>query len=86
MPFSIKDALLSWQGAVVGKKRKKTWKATPLCFILDLMEREKPKAPTRCLYLILLIGWAISETRELFFCVSIPILVFVYNLYLLWRF
>ena len=31
--------------------------------ILDLMEREKPKAPTRCLYMILLIGWAISETR-----------------------
>ena len=27
----VRDALLSWHGYFVRKKRKKTWKATPLC-------------------------------------------------------
>ena len=31
LPFSVRQAFLSWQGAQVGKKRKKVWKVVPLC-------------------------------------------------------
>ncbi|RVW23985.1 hypothetical protein CK203_092063 [Vitis vinifera] len=31
MPSLVKDVLLSWHGAFVGKRRKKMWKETPLC-------------------------------------------------------
>ena len=30
---SIKRNLLSWNGAFVGKKREKAWKAAPLCLM-----------------------------------------------------
>ena len=30
-PLTMCQTLLSWQGAHVGKKRKKIWLATPLC-------------------------------------------------------
>ena len=30
-PFLVRQTLLSWQGAEVGKKRKKVWKSAPLC-------------------------------------------------------
>ena len=30
-PFSVQQVLLAWQGTKVGKKRKKVWKAAPLC-------------------------------------------------------
>ena len=30
-PFSIRQVLLAWQGTKVGKKRKKVWRAAPLC-------------------------------------------------------
>ena len=32
IPFSIKDVILNWHDTFVGKKRKKVWRATPLCF------------------------------------------------------
>ena len=35
MPFSIKDALVSWP-AFVGKKRKKAWNVAPLCLFWTL--------------------------------------------------
>ena len=31
LPFSIRETLLGWHGSFVGKKRKKVWRATPLC-------------------------------------------------------
>ena len=36
MPVLIKDALISWRGAFVGKKRKKAWKAASLCLFWTL--------------------------------------------------
>ena len=30
-PFSVQQVLLAWQGTKVGKKRKKVWRAAPLC-------------------------------------------------------
>ena len=30
-PETVKDVLVSWRGSFVGKKRKKSWKAIPLC-------------------------------------------------------
>ena len=30
-PFSVRQVLLAWQGTKVGKKRKKVWRAMPLC-------------------------------------------------------
>ena len=32
-PFSVRQVLLAWQGTQVGKKRKKVWKAAPLCLV-----------------------------------------------------
>ena len=31
LPETIKEALISWRGSFVGKKRKKIWKSIPLC-------------------------------------------------------
>ena len=44
MTFSIMDALISWQGAFVGKKRKKAWKATPLCLFWTLWKERNQRA------------------------------------------
>ena len=30
-PKTVKDALISWKGSFVGKKRRKIWKSVPLC-------------------------------------------------------
>ena len=35
-PQSVLHTLLAWQGAVVGKKRKKIWLAAPLCLFWNL--------------------------------------------------
>ena len=35
-PHSVLHNLLAWQGAAVGKKRKKIWLATPLCLFWNL--------------------------------------------------
>ena len=35
-PQSVFHTLLAWQGAAVGKKRKKIWLAAPLCLFLNL--------------------------------------------------
>ena len=29
--FSVRDTLLGWRGFYLGKKRRKVWKAAPLC-------------------------------------------------------
>ena len=39
-PFSIRQALLSWQGARVGKKRKKVWRAAPICLFWTVGVKE----------------------------------------------
>ena len=44
MPFSIKDAFVSWRGAFVGKKRKKTWKVAPLCLFWILWKERNRRA------------------------------------------
>ena len=44
MPFSVKDALLSWQGCFVGKKRNKVWRSSSFILILDPMKGEKSKS------------------------------------------
>ena len=31
LPLSVRDTLLGWRGFNMGKKRRKVWKATPLC-------------------------------------------------------
>ena len=31
LPETVKEALISWRGSFVGKKRKKIWKSIPLC-------------------------------------------------------
>ena len=31
LPFSVRDTLSGWCGFNLGKKRRKVWKATPLC-------------------------------------------------------
>lgn len=36
MPVLIKDELIRWRGAFVGKKRKKAWKAASLCLFWTL--------------------------------------------------
>ena len=41
-PFSVHQALLAWKGARVGKKRKKKWRAAPLCLFWTVW-REKNK-------------------------------------------
>ena len=35
-PHSVRHTLLAWQGAAVGKKRKKIWLAAPLCLFWNL--------------------------------------------------
>ena len=35
-PFSVLQVLLAWQRAQVGKKRKKVWRAAPLCLFWTL--------------------------------------------------
>ena len=35
-PQSVLHTLLAWQGAAVGKKRKKIWLAAPLCLFWNL--------------------------------------------------
>ena len=40
-PFSVRHALLSWQGAQVGKKRKKVWRAAPLCLFWTIWRERK---------------------------------------------
>ena len=35
-PHSVLHTLLAWQGAAVGKKRKKIWLAAPLCMFWNL--------------------------------------------------
>ena len=35
-PNSVLHTLLAWQGAAVGKKRKKIWLAAPLCLFLNI--------------------------------------------------
>ena len=42
MPFSIKDALLSWQGSFVGKKRRE-WRAASLCLFLTLWKERNQR-------------------------------------------
>ena len=44
MPFSIKDALISWRGAFVGKKRKKARKTAPLCLFWTLWKERNQRA------------------------------------------
>ena len=44
MPISVKDVLLSWQGSFVGKKRKKAWRATPLCLFWTLWKERNWRA------------------------------------------
>ena len=39
MSSLVKDALHSWHGSFVGKKRKKAWKATPLCLFWTLRKK-----------------------------------------------
>ena len=31
LPLSVRDTLLGWHGFNMGKKRRKMWKAVPLC-------------------------------------------------------
>ena len=40
MPFSIKNALITWWGAFVGKKRKKAWKVAPCAYFRHYGRRE----------------------------------------------
>ena len=35
-PFSVLQVLLAWQRAQVGKKRKKVWRAAPICLFWTL--------------------------------------------------
>ena len=44
MPFSIKDALISWRGAFVGKNRKKARKTAPLCLFWTLWKERNQRA------------------------------------------
>ena len=44
MPFSIKEALLSWQGSFVGKKRKKVQKAASLWLFWTLWKKRNRRA------------------------------------------
>ena len=44
MPSSIRDALTSWWGVFIGKKRKKVWKAVPLCLFWTLWKEGNRRA------------------------------------------
>ena len=33
LPLSIREILLGWHGSFMGKKRKKVWMTSPLCFL-----------------------------------------------------
>lgn len=35
-PKTVKDAVISWRGSFVGRKRRKTWKLVPLCIFWTL--------------------------------------------------
>ena len=37
----VRETLLGWHDSFVRRKRKKVWKAMPLCLFLDNMKREK---------------------------------------------
>ncbi|RVX17120.1 putative ribonuclease H protein [Vitis vinifera] len=42
LPFSIRDTLIEWRGFMLGKKRRKVWKAAPLCLFWAVwMERNR---------------------------------------------
>lgn len=36
----VKETLLGWHGTFVGKKWKKVWRVTPLCFFWTLYKRK----------------------------------------------
>ena len=41
---SIREVFLSWHGSFVGKKRKKAWKAAPLCMFWVLWRERNRRA------------------------------------------
>ena len=42
LPFSVRDTLIEWRGFILGKKRRKVWKAAPLCLFWAVwMERNR---------------------------------------------
>ena len=66
-PHSVLNNLLAWQGATVGKKRKKIWLAAPLCLFWNIwharnrlvFENEVPNAQrTKANFVTNLWSWA----------------------------
>ena len=66
-PHSVLNNLLAWQGASVGKKRKKIWLAAPLCLFWNIwrarnrlvFENEVPNAQrTKASFVTNLWSWA----------------------------
>ena len=60
-PETVKEALISWRGLFVGKKRKKIWKSIPLC-IFWMVWKERNRLAFR--------GGGCSEYSKIkeFFC------------------
>ena len=61
-PKTVKEAVISWKGSFVGKKRKKIWRAIPL-FIFWTVWKERNRLAFR--------GWgglAIQKVKNSFVC------------------
>ena len=69
-PKSVIQMLLSWQGATVGKKRKKIWMAAPICLfwtvwhnrnLLVFGDKVTSDQRTKCLFLSNV--WTLANTH-----------------------
>ena len=70
-PNSVIQMLLSWQGAPVGKKRKKIWMAAPVCLFWTIWHKrnllvfeDKATSDQRTKFLFLSKLWTIANTHS----------------------